>query len=288
MAEKFQIKEQAAAPTAEKKGNPLSAAFKALSKREQIMIYLVVIVGVIAAFVFFVAIPAMDNLTTLQTEADELQAQEMEYRQVISQTATYNQMYDEALAAYNKAKKKYFKPMKPETLDEKVTGYLVDAGFDPQTLSMSTLNVEGVPSYLPTVLRPTAVPEVSDPDTTSEGAVDGDGLTPKEETEAAAAAADSGYAEQEAATGGAPAFVYTVNVSVEGEWSNLYKLLDKVRKKSGIEIISYQYNESAAPVDISNPSASVASKDSVNMVLKLYVYVKGVPASTGNGDAAVQ
>jgi hypothetical protein len=287
MAEKFQIKDPATAKTAEKKGNPLSAAFNALSKREQIMIYLVVIVGVIAAFVFLVAKPAMENLTTLQTEADELQAREMEYRQVISQTDVYLAMYDEALATYNKAKKKYFKPMKPETLDEKVTGYLVEAGFEPTTLSMSTLNVEGIPYYSPTILRPTAVPDIPDPEATSEGAVDGDGLTPKEETEAAAAAADSGYAEEEVATGGAPAFVYTVNVSAEGEWSNLYKLLDAVKKKSGIEIVSYQYNDTAAPSDTVASGVPVA-KDSVNLVIKLYVYVKGVPASTGNADAAVQ
>jgi hypothetical protein len=76
-------------------------------------------------------------------------------------------------------------------------------------------------------------------------------------------------------------------VSVAGEWSNLYKLIDKIRKKSGIEIISYEYNAvggaAGAPA-----GAGPVEPDRVHMVLKLYVFVKGVPASTGSADAAVQ
>ncbi|MDR0817755.1 MAG: hypothetical protein LBN35_03860 [Clostridiales Family XIII bacterium] len=297
MADKFQLNDPAVkSGPAEKKSNPVASAFRNLSKREQIMIYALVVIGVIAALVFLVAIPAMDNLTALQDETADLKNQEMEYRQVIAQADSYHEMFDEAQTTYKKAQKKYFKPMKPETLDEKITGYLMDAGFDPSTLSMSTLNVEGVPGYTAPILNPTAVPELPDTDTaTADIAVTDGGAEDNADaaaaggagaegadtgTEVADTTAAEGYDEAAANMGGAPAFVYTVNVSAQGEWSNLYKLLDTVRKKSGIEIISYQYNDASG--------GQTASKDTVTMVIKVYVFVKGVPASTGNVDAAVQ
>jgi hypothetical protein len=305
MAEKFQINSLTEKAPPEKKGSPIATGFKALSKREQIMIYLLVIVAVVGGLVFLVIIPALDNLTTLQAEVDDLKVQEMDYRHVIAQTDNYLTMYDEAKTTYNKAKKKYFKPMKPETLDEKVTGYLTDAGFDPETLSMSTLNVEGVPPYYASVLNPTAVPEPANADTASEGAIaEGtEGQTPAETTENAAAAADSGYADAVASMGGAPTFVYTVNVSVAGEWSNLYRLLDAVKKKSGIEIVSYQYNAANSPSSAGGSASTgttdgvgsaagtantIAQKDTISLIIKVYVFVKGVPASTGDSGAAVQ
>ncbi|MDR2487483.1 MAG: hypothetical protein LBD12_05900, partial [Clostridiales Family XIII bacterium] len=163
------------------------------------------------------------------------------------------------------AQKGYFGEMSPEALDECVTGYLLDAGFLPETLEMSNLAPEYVTAYVP-----------SSP-------------MPEGNTEAGMDGAVAGEVDVEGSTAGdAPVHAYTVVATATGDWGNLYRLLNKVSKKRGIELVSYSfYASDALPVPPkanggdSQDNLGRAIPDRFSLTLKLYV-------DTGKGSGSLE
>jgi hypothetical protein len=148
---------------------------------------------------------------------------------------------------------------------------------------MTPMTVESIPMYAGTALNPSPVPAPpADMPAQTDGADSGGAADTSTGIGTAAAINNEAVAQDPAAvadaaavlTGGYPAFVYTVNVSVAGEWSNLYKLLDYVQQTDGVEITTYSYSGGTG-------EGTEAAKDSVTMVVKLYIFVDGVMASSG-------
>jgi hypothetical protein len=160
--------------------------------------------------------------------------------------------------------------MEPETLDGTITGLLVQSGFEPETLSMTTLTIDAVPPFAPGPLRESA-------------------LTDQEEDVSG---------EEEA---GAASFVYTVTASAEGSYKNLYDLLDLVSDIRGLEIASFAYTKGEQPTintlagagaavgsALSGNSSLVRTKDTVTIIFKVYVFVDGLSASDGEAGTPTE
>jgi hypothetical protein len=185
-----------------------------------------------------------------------------------------------------------------EALDAMVTGYLTEAGFNPETLTMSQLEADDITLFNPQMLNESpGVQEGSDP--AAEGADPGSG-------DAAAGAADAGAAdagdaeaeadagdaeagadagdaaggeapeEGEAASGGS-LYSYSVNVTASGGWKEFYKLIDKIATVDGVEVTNYAYTEG---------SGGESKNGSFSMTVKFYVFVEGVIAETESGEPA--
>ena len=302
-----------AAPS--KKKNGLGEVFNKLSKREQSMISIGLIAVMVMVSVFLIMLPGLAKLDDMLDEADNLDFELNQMQSITGDIASYNQLFSESEEAFKAASKKFFKPMKPETLDERVTGYLIAAGYNPETLSMSPLSVEFLTPFAGTNegFLNAAIESGSGSENT--GAADqGDGTAQGGGTVANDGTAQGGTANEndgaappaneDAEAGqtpegpeGAAAFVYTVNISASGDWSNLYRLLDELKGKNGVEIVSYEYNQAitdsgsvaAGPGTTTGTMANVSNSvspeyDSISMILKLYVYVEGISASQVYAD----
>jgi hypothetical protein len=226
---------------AAKRRSPLADAFGKLSARERTMIIALLATGVVCALYFFVVTPSFDRLGALELEAEAAEVKQTEHSQVISQGIGAEEQISEAIAAYDRIKGQFFDPLMIEQVDSTVTGYLVKAGFDPQSLSVSTLEPETLVSFTPQ-------------DT-------GDGAPSSATGEAPAAEDGSGG---EAVQTGGSLHSYTANVTAGGGWSNLYKLLNRLSKLNGAELTQYSF--SGADAD--------SGKGSFTMVIKLYVFIE--------------
>jgi len=264
MAKKIDMAGGAAA--GKNKESALQRKFVSMSKREQLLVCIGVIAVMLIVAVFLVILPGLTTLSDRQVQADDLYEQEVSVQTDIAQLGVYTQMYNDARDLYDKTSKRFFEPMKPEVLDEKVTSYILSAGFDPQTLQLNPLGVEVLPNYFSldeemfnAILK--GGEETGAP--LGEGGTDGvTGAEPGEQ------AGDDIV--------GAPVFVYTVGVTVAGEWSNLYSLIDDLKGKSAVVLDSYQYNMASA---VGNSQQN----DSFIMVFKLYVSAQDVSAGQAIG-----
>jgi hypothetical protein len=225
--------------------SPFAEAFGKLSARERTMIIALLAIGVICALYFFVVTPSFDRLSALELEAEEAETEQTEHSQVISQGIGAEEQIAEAIAAYDGIKGQFFDPLMIEQVDSTVTGYLVKAGFDPQSLSVSTLEPETLVSFTPQ-------------DNGDGAAVESTGEEP-----AAEPVAEDGSGGEAAQTGGS-LHSYTVNVTAGGGWSNLYKLLSRLGKLNGAELTQYSFSGAGAD----------SGKGSFSMVIKLYVFIE--------------
>jgi hypothetical protein len=234
-----------------KKKSGVGAYLAARSLREKVMFYSLIVILIAAALIYFLVLPGIRNLDAIREEVILLQEQEANARSVMAQIEPNNNRYREAKIRFDAARTRYYLPMAPETIDEKITGLLVDCGFAPDTLSMSLLTQEEVYPFAPQVLsaEPTADPNAG----TGSSGVPGS------------------------------AFVYTVNVSVFGEYKNFYSLLENINHADGIELVQFDYREvDPVKVIVTNGIANMtaaealaAGRDHVSMIIKIYVYVEG-------------
>jgi cell division protein FtsL len=288
--------EKTVTDTRERQQSAAAAAFARLSQREKVLIYALIVIGAAVALVMLLIMPALDNIRTLEEEALQAETTRQEYVQVIAEGAGADAEIEEAQAAYDAAREKLYSPMTPEQLDQAVTKFLVKAGFDPSTLTLSELATEDVTPFSPVAISD-AQAAVGDSGAeagvTEEGDTGDSGVTATDEGAAVAdggatadadggATADDTAATDETATtdetipvdmtGGEqdPASgsirSYTVGVTAVGGWSNLYKLLAAIDETDGVAITQYAYTESTDPDKV--------SKGSFSMTIKFYVFVE--------------
>jgi hypothetical protein len=272
------------------------------------LIIALILIGVACALFFFLFKPGFENLEALKTAVAKAEDKQQEYSNVIAQGQGASEQIAEAIASYDEAKKRLFPQMLSEAIDSTVTGYIVKAGFEPQSLSLSTLTPESPTAFIPAVLNPErqnfenaeAPAEPAEPaepaDETAggdEGSVTGaflwdgspfltayaadeenaddpaaSGEEPAEGVEPISGDAPSGEAET-TETGGS-IYSYSVSVTVGGSISNLYKLLSIVSEVDGMDILQYS---------LPNKSEEAAQnaddeKTSFSFVIKLYVFVE--------------
>jgi len=247
---------------------------KKLKNNEVSMLIILAIVAVAALGVYFVLYPMFTNMRGLTDEIDELKARELEMRTQISQTEIFQKQYDEARADYNQFFSYFYEPMDPEIIDERITSMLIAHRMTPASFSMTTLTVEGIPKYMAQELRTNPVPEPTDPEAEgAEAPPDGTGTAAADEgqylddtsAEAAQAGGDESYA-----------FVYTVNVSAYGERDNLYTFLAQVATMTAMHVISFDFTDPKTDRDAEGTTTTTPGE--INMQIKLYVLVDGVPA----------
>jgi hypothetical protein len=241
------------------------------TKRERTMILFLIVLLVLAGFAYFVLLPGIEKINTLTDEVAALEEEELNYRLAIAQTESYNKIYTESLAEYEAAKGAYRLPMDPESLDEMITGFLLNANFEPETLGLQPISLEAVQPYKSPALE--TVPFVTG------GAIDASNAGTPSETSGGDSVASS--------------YVYTVNVSAAGKIENLYALLDHVSGMTGVRIESYAFTpgNEEIPQSGSEAASSVTrpAKDGFSIVFKIYVFVEGgyqsSSAESGTSDA---
>ena len=248
---------------------------KKLKDNEVSMLFILAIIAVAVLGIYFVLYPMFTKMNSLTEQIDELKATESEYKFQIAQTEIFQQQYEAAKLDYNKYFSYFHSPMDPEIIDERITSMLIDHKMTPAALSMTTLNVEGVPPYFADELRANPVPEPIGPEDEA----------PAEDTPAAGA--EDPYADEEqlnnyneeaaqAAGNVSYAFVYTVNVSAYGERDNLYTFLAQVAPMTAMHVMSFDFTDPTSTRG--EDGKTTVTPGQINMQIKMYVLIDGVPA----------
>jgi hypothetical protein len=264
------------APSSPKKEN----FFVRLSKREQIMIIVLAILIVGAALVYFAIVPAVKNYNTITNEIEDLREQETQMRLDISQLPIYKEQFDVAKERYDKALLKYNSPMAPELLDETITSLIAEAGFEPSSLTMSPLASEAISPYTTTELQANDVPVLDPLDPLAPLAPEGeqaeepqgDPVDPGVEPEGEVSPDAEGGASADTGSGEYSSYVYSLDITVDGTYTNLLNLLTSVRTVNGLYLTTYSYDAKASEVILGNASNKKGTQQFA-LTFKLYVFV---------------
>jgi len=247
---------------------------KKLKESEVSMLVILAIIAVAALGVYFVLFPMFTNMRELTGEIDELQAKQYEYRNQIAQTEMFQQQYKEAQADFYRYFNYFYSPMDPEIVDERITSMLIVHEMTPATLSMTTLEVEGVPPYLAQELRANPLPESIEPQQEEAPATP----PPAEDMPAddPTAQAEPEPVPEEEAIVDAYAFVYTVNVSAYGTRDMLYTFLAQAATMTAFYVESFDFTDPVTTKD--TDGRDIVTPGQINMQIKMYVLIDGVPA----------
>jgi hypothetical protein len=241
---------------ADRPPSKLKTAMAMRTKRERTMIYLLIVIAIGAILIYFAVLPGFTKYSALMDEIEQLEDRESLYRTTIAKAGTYGKMYADAKVAWEAAQTMYYRPMDPESLDRTITGLLIDAGFEPDNLSMSSLISEAIPSFAP--------PALQEMPFTTAGAVEETGEEP---------AADDGTGDPASEPS---SFVYTIKTSVSGSLDKLYTLLDTVKDMNGIKITSYTYMENdSKATDEATGEVPEGDRSEATLIFKVYVFVEG-------------
>ena len=266
---------------AEKKDNAIVNAFGGLSTREKVMVYGLVIVVIVAVLGFFVIIPTLDKLSTLQEDVDGLIDQQANYQMQISQTPAFKQQYEEASANLKKYETFFYSVMQPETIDKTITSLVRKVGMRPQSLTLSQLEQVDVPRFSPQSLNGEGGSFTDGSVLGGTGAADSDAdpnATGEVENSEEAYSEEEGYENE--MSGGTTAYAYTVDVTALADQEQLFELIDAVQKMTALELVSYDLTppkeEVINPGDILvGTPTQVAESGSISLKFKIYVYIPG-------------
>ncbi|MDR0357279.1 MAG: hypothetical protein LBH63_02815 [Clostridiales Family XIII bacterium] len=248
-----------------------------LSKRDRILIYAMVVIIVSGAIIYFGVIPGADKYRELQGDIATLEQKENDYKNAIAQIDRYKKEFAEAQETYAELRPMFNSPMDPESLDEMITGLLLAANLDPQTLSKQPLGLVEIQPFGSAHLTTGETPEGEDATNPEGNAGDASSV-----------------------------FVYTINVSAKGTVLDLSALLTNVVGKTGVRIASFTYSKASGDVDtiinadsldaIGDIAATSGDSDAIRMVdqidvslvFKVYVMVDGYdytrPSQSGEGS----
>jgi type II secretory pathway pseudopilin PulG len=281
----------------EKQVSPIVKAVTSLNVRERIMISALAIVAIVAVVVFLVVLPALDKVTTLEDEVAVLQGAQSEAQQVLDQIPGYRTAVEEAEKDYKNYQHFYYEFMDPEAIDKTVTNMLLNNDLDPQRLTMTSINHEELPAYVPFTLVPKPVPVPTKPEDadestgadSAEGSENGGGSEsssgsnmPSGPQAAEAEAAGEAALAPENPTGlvaGTLIYCYTIDIEARGWMEDLFSFLAEARGITAMEVVTYSYVEAPEATPIYDEDGDLVWQAPVSgtilMQLKLYVFVDG-------------
>jgi len=246
---------------------------KKLKQSEISMLFILAIIAVAVLGSYFILLPMFTNMNSLTEEIEEMQATEFDYRDQIALTEMYQKQFKEAQSNYNRYFTYFHSPMDPEIIDERITGMLIIHDMTPKSLSFTTLTVEGVPPYYAEELRVNPVPDTTEPP-------EDEPITP---VPPIGEIEDDPYNIPEAADGSeydvpvdSYAFVYTINVNAYGDRNNLYTFLAQVAPMTAMYVTSFDFTDTVTTKGTDGTSTTTLGV--INMEIKMYVLIDGVPA----------
>jgi cell division protein FtsL len=291
---------------ASQRQSPVVAWLNKLSRREQVLLGVLMAVIVIAVISFLVVLPSISRIDSLNSEIATLQQQKDALVSKADKLPDYQAQYDAAQQDYRNYQQFYYPFMDPEMIDSTVTGMLLDHGLTPVRLSMTEIGHESVPPFLPQTLVPKPQADGSGGASGVGGGGEGGGSSgggAAADGDEGADGSGGGAGGAAGSTGGAGAgnvanrtpstnitngsadglptnatvYCYTVTVEASGWFDGLLDFLEGVRELKAMEVLSYSYDEHAAG------SVPGIEGGTIMLTLKLYIFIDGSLADPASG-----
>ncbi len=117
-----------------------------LTKREKVLIYIMICVLILALGVFFVIKPAASWNSSVNSKYEKIKLQKMEMETTISQKQTAKGEIKEYEKKIKNMKSKFLEPMTNDEIDVKITGLIEQSGMTPQSLQIGASD-SGIGSF---------------------------------------------------------------------------------------------------------------------------------------------
>jgi len=209
--------------------------YTGLSLREKGLIWALLIVLLVLAVIFLLIIPANDRLASAQGERDTLRSEQATTLMTIAAISMNQETLDSAQAEHQKYLTMYQAPLHPEDVDRMITTLIMDCGFSPSALTLTTTTSEFLTAYTPAI--PATQVQGVDPNEEVDVEATGDDET----AGGGGTAAGTGDTPSQTYTGAQSVLVFDVEVVVTGQDQNFYNLLDKVLPLTWMKITSSSY-----------------------------------------------
>ncbi|GHT79046.1 hypothetical protein FACS1894104_3100 [Actinomycetota bacterium] len=280
------------------KENLIVSKFKALSNREKILIFGLIVVAIMLAIILLLVIPAQDRLTAAQSEYQAANASKVSTDLEIANRPIYQSNLQKAEARYNEYLAKYQAPMQPEDIDRMLTTLIEDTGFEAMSLQLAPITQESVGAFV--VVSPAWVlPTAGDTDTNTNAAgatansgsaadnsaadstdSSSTGATPTNTNAGSGSNANAGSSSQNtgqnSSSTGPSVQLYAVQVTANGYDQNFFALLDRVVPLTWLKLMSTSYTP---------PSSLVVYSGNTGDDSQLYVFTFNIYV---NPDATVK
>ncbi len=119
-----------------------------LSKREAILIAVMLMALIIVGLGWYVLKPSIDRYNELQTELSDLRIKEAQKKSAVAGLVTTRQYLAENEEKIKEAVARYYERMMADRVDDKVTKMILDKGLRPISLSLTYSEVQPVYQYL--------------------------------------------------------------------------------------------------------------------------------------------
>lgn len=120
---------------------------KNLSKREKVMLYVLLIVAIIAGGFYLLIRPTVDSYLAREDELAELEAQQMEMKMAIAQIDGLKRDIDEIGAELEQYWSRLAPPLYNDELDHQITGMLLEYQLLPVSLAMEDMAEQPILPY---------------------------------------------------------------------------------------------------------------------------------------------
>ncbi|MCC7571039.1 hypothetical protein KO465_06910 [Candidatus Micrarchaeota archaeon] len=219
-----------------------------LTKREKVLIYIMICVLILALGVFFVIKPAVSWKSSVDSKYEKTKLQKMEMETTISQKQTAKSEIKEYEKKIKKMQSKFLEPMTNDEIDIKITGLIEKSGMTPQSLQIGASD-SGVGAFGETDET------VGTDGTEQQGSetVDGSGTDMEQSPENNQEISQE--PENVPETGG-NVTVNSVTVSAGGGLVSFIKLLALVQEEPGIRVSSFSIQMGGVSEDVIGATSS--------------------------------
>lgn len=218
---------------------------KKLSKREQVLVWVLICLMVFYVSFSFVLIPIYRQAAEKSDQISQLQLEKESVEQKLKSRPGLEESFQTIKKEYDKNQALFVDTLSNEELDKLITGLCLEQGLKPTSLGMTIIKKE----ILPDVPAVTETPEVplDDQATTSETEVD---ATLPQEAEKSVIS------------------MTTAAVTVQGEYDKLQKLIDKVNQTSYVTIktVTFVFADTAEILP-----ANATNQQTADIVFEVYM-----------------
>ncbi|MEG0408893.1 MAG: hypothetical protein RR623_08475 [Bacilli bacterium] len=190
---------------------------KNLTKREKILIYILVYILIIVGGGFLLCMPALEKYSTLRTQYDTIEAQWLTTKAGVVEYHDLDKKIEEVTKLYNEQIKNFYiaDNTKVEDVDELITSLAKNHSLIPMSLQIGNVIEEEVVNYEDFI---------------------------KNAEKSAATAENSSNATASETNNAITTKVYIVNLVVSGSITNLQSLVDEARTMKTLKISEVSYS----------------------------------------------
>jgi hypothetical protein len=264
-----------------------------LSRRERLLLCLLIVVAALSALVLLVLIPGIEEEGKAQALLDAALDKQAQANAKIAAASANDLAITNSVNSYNTRVAAYAEPMRPEDIDRFITGLCTNASLTPVTLTMDSAVRTLVPKYRVLPVNDDAVSAMamikeSDLDAANGATGDASGQQNSQAAKAIAQAATEyhGSINQEDATGASLVYSYRTTVTCKGGIESLYKLMQDSRQYPWLVIESFAYSDDSAKLSTSSSTALAGAgasqqkdeaQDSFTLVFRIYSVMDKTP-----------